>query len=111
MSARGTIVKIDNAGRLSDSQLYCTTNKGVSFYLSSFTNGILKIEPKINSQIGEFASMVAHLFDPTSNFFGVKRVTFEFNGIPISVSKKNATTFLIVKQYEDKCKKQENNSK
>jgi len=106
MSTHGTIVTIDNRHRpVSTTDLYCVTNKEVQFYLLSFNNGILRIEPKVNTNIEKFALMVAKLFDPSSNFFGIKRVKFEFNGIPISVSAKKATPYLIVKQYKDKWEK------
>jgi len=113
MDYYGTIVTIRNKYHALDSstELFCTTNKGVDFYLISYNNGILKIEPQVNTNLEKFALMVAKLFDPSSNFYGIKRVKFEFNGIPISVSEKKATPFLIVKQYRDKCKRQENNSK
>lgn len=112
MEYYGTIVTIRNEGHyLASGELFCTTNIGINFYLISYNNGILKIEPQVNANLEKFALMVSKLFDPSSNFYGVKRVKFEFNGIPISVSAKKATPFLIVKQYRDKCKNQENNSK
>jgi len=108
----GTIVTVHSEGiSLNSGELFCTTNRGFNFYLISYNNGILKIEPQFNSNLEKFALMVSNLFNPSSNFYGIKKVKFEFNGIPISVSKKNATPFLIVKQYRDKCKKQETTSK
>lgn len=115
MSIGATIVTINNSKRLTDAlnpptYLYCDTNKYISFYLVSYNNGTLKIQPKTNTTIEKFASMVAGLFEPDSNFYGVQRVDFEFDGISISVSDRCSASFLIVKQYYDKLKELAKNS-
>ena len=88
-----------------DDRLYCKTDLEVNFYVQSYHKGVLTIEPIPGVSIENFASMVAALFWPSSPIYGLKRVKFKFNDIPISISDKKATKFMIVKQYYEKSNK------
>jgi len=86
----------------SNGEIYCETSLGINFYLRSFNKGVMTIEPTKFVTIENFAEMVSACFYPSSNISDIKRIKFNFNGTPISVSAKKSTKFLIVKQYYNK---------
>lgn len=74
------------------------------FIVKSFNEGVMVIQP-MYCTIQSLAKHVAGCFEEGSNFNGLKAIEFDFNGVHISVTAKNADPQKIVKFYHKEEKK------
>lgn len=83
-------------GIAGDSNLIFRFQDGNKFYLKSFKKGIMTIEPAHNCRFYEFAHDVIGCFEEDSNFYGVKAIEFDFNGVWYTVTAESVQTEEVV---------------
>lgn len=83
------------------------------FYVISFINGIVTIDPMMGTDISDFAELIVGCFEKKSNFIDkvsqvfncpknnvLKGITFEFNDVNILVTKNDADVNKIYAKYK-----------
>lgn len=78
---------------------------GGAFNVKSLNEGVMVIEPLYCHTIDSLAKNVAGCFEKSSNFYGLKSIEFEFNGVYVSVTAKNANPDEIIQLWYEKMKK------
>lgn len=84
-----------------DYSLFRTTG-GKLFVIMSFNDGIMVIRSLPGVSLDSLAQTVAGCFEDGSSFQNLKAIEFDFNDIPITVTRENATPEKIIEQWERK---------
>lgn len=85
-----------------DGSLWCRFDNGEVFKVKSLNEGVMVIAPVCGSTLDSFAKNVAGCFEEGSNFNGLKAIEFEFNGVYVSVTTKNADPNKIIQFWNEK---------
>lgn len=72
-----------------------------SLIILSLKDGTVTVDPMAGDSISDFVGELMELFNPYSNFYGVKAVEVEFNQFSIRVDEQNAGR--ILRLYERSC--------
>ena len=74
--------------------------------------GVILIEPIKDSNLPDLLETLVTCFHKSSNFYGLKAINFWFNGVFISINKKNANAEKLLQFFhEESAKLDEENQK
>ena len=95
---KATKVTFEGIGKSKLFRFRC--ENGFFFAVQSYNRGVLEILPSYGTHIDDLAEAIAGCFVEGSNFYGVKQIDFEFDGIEYSITSENANADDIIAAWE-----------